>query len=99
MLKSAQDAVRGACKPPATKDAAEMSTYAAKESVLTQLTQSDLRPELLYPDLHGAVPDMSHDAGSGQLQPIERKLIGFSLGIGLLLLVALVVVNHVFPAV
>jgi hypothetical protein len=70
-----------------------MATYAAKESVLSQLTQSDLRSELLYPDLHGGQPV----ASSGRLQPIERKLIGFSLGIGLLLLAALVVINHVFP--
>jgi hypothetical protein len=32
------------------------------------------------------------------LLPIEKKLIGWSLGIGLLLLVALAIVNHLFPA-
>ena len=69
-----------------------MATYAAKESLLTQQAQSDLRSELLYPDLHGAVSDPSR----GQLQPAEKKLIGFSFGIGLLLLAALVIVNHVF---
>ena len=78
-----------------------MATYAANTSALTQLAQSDLgcsdlaqsdlRSELLYPDLHGAVPS--------PWQPAERKLIGFSLGIGLVLLAALVIVNHVFPAV
>jgi hypothetical protein len=68
-----------------------MATYAAKESLLTQQAQSDLRSELLYPDLHGAVSGM----GSGQLQPAEKKLIGFSFGIGLFLLAALVIVNHV----
>jgi hypothetical protein len=72
-----------------------MATYAAKESVLTQQAQSDLRSELLYPDLHGVLPEM----GRGQLQPAEKKLIGFSLGIGLVLLTALVIANHVLPAV
>jgi hypothetical protein len=32
------------------------------------------------------------------LLPIEKKLIGWSLGIGLVLLVILAIVNHVFPA-
>ena len=68
-----------------------MATYAAKELLLTQQPQSDLRSEFLYPDLHGALP--------GDLQPAEKKLIGFSFGIGLFLLAALVIVNHVLPAV
>lgn len=32
------------------------------------------------------------------LLPIEKKLIGWSLGIGLVLLVALAIVNQLFPA-
>ncbi len=32
------------------------------------------------------------------LLPIEKKLIGWSLGIGIVLLVVLVVVNHLYPA-
>jgi hypothetical protein len=79
---------------------AAMATYAAKESLLTQQAQSDLRSELLYPDLHGALPDMGREMGhgpnAGQWQPAEKKLIGFSFGIGLFLLAALVVINHVF---
>ena len=35
--------------------------------------------------------------GRAELQPAEKKLIGFSFGIGLFLLAALLVVNHVFP--
>jgi hypothetical protein len=31
------------------------------------------------------------------LLPIERKLIGWSLGIGVALLVILAIVNHLFP--
>jgi hypothetical protein len=31
------------------------------------------------------------------LLPIEKKLIGWSLGIGLTLLVVLAVVNHLYP--
>jgi hypothetical protein len=32
------------------------------------------------------------------LLPVEIKLIGWSLGIGLVLLVVLAIVNHMFPA-
>ena len=32
------------------------------------------------------------------LLPIEKKLIGWSLGIGLVLLAVLAIVNHLFPA-
>jgi len=32
------------------------------------------------------------------LLPIEKKLIGWSLGIGIVLLVVLVIINHFFPA-
>jgi hypothetical protein len=31
------------------------------------------------------------------LLPIEKKLIGWSLGLGIVLLIALTVVNHFFP--
>ena len=31
------------------------------------------------------------------LLPIEKKLIGWSLGIGIGLLVVLIVINHLFP--
>jgi hypothetical protein len=31
------------------------------------------------------------------LLPIEKKLIGWSLGVGVILLVVLAVVNHLFP--
>ena len=42
-----------------------------------------LRPEPLRPE---------------PLRSIEKKLIGFSLGIGLFLLAVLAVVNHFFPS-
>ena len=32
------------------------------------------------------------------LLPIEKKLIGWSFGIGLVLLAVLAIVNHLFPA-
>jgi hypothetical protein len=73
------------------EDAVDMTTYDAREKLLPHLAQSELRADLLYPDLHGGLPV------TGQLQPVEKKLIGFSLGIGLLLLAALVIINHVFP--
>ena len=49
------------------------------------MTQSDLRDEL-------------RNSPVEPLLPIEKKLIGWSLTIGLVLLVVLAVVNHFFPA-
>jgi len=48
------------------------------------MSEPDIRKELL-------------DAPVEPLLPIEKKLIGWSLGIGLVLLVILVAVNHFFP--
>ena len=47
------------------------------------MSQPDLRDEIAAP----AEP----------LLPIEKKLIGFSLGLGLVLLAVLIAVNHFFP--
>jgi len=49
-----------------------------------QYTQSDYRDEL-------------HTAHAEPLLPIEKKLISWSLGIGLALLVVLALVNHFYP--
>jgi len=41
-----------------------------------------------------------HDAtapAAEPLLPVEKKLIGLSLGIGIALLVVLVTINHLFP--
>jgi hypothetical protein len=46
--------------------------------------QSDLREEL-------------RNAAAEPFLPIEKKLIGWSLGIGLFLLLALGLINHFFP--
>jgi hypothetical protein len=46
-------------------------------------------------------PDIARElknAPAEPLLPIEKKLIGWSLGIGLVLLVILVVINHFVPA-
>jgi hypothetical protein len=32
------------------------------------------------------------------LLPVEKKLIGFSFGLGIVLLIVLVTLNHLFPA-
>jgi hypothetical protein len=48
------------------------------------MSQPDIRRELL-------------NAPVEPLLPIEKKLIGWSLGIGLVLLVALVLINHYVP--
>ncbi|HZP68551.1 MAG TPA: hypothetical protein VFB29_01290 [Pseudolabrys sp.] len=39
-----------------------------------------------------------HKAQAEPLLPIEKKLIGWSLGIGVGLLVILAIVNHLYPA-
>ena len=49
------------------------------------MPQTDIRDEL-----QRAAPE--------PLLPVEKKLIGFSLGIGLVLLVVLAVVNYFVPA-
>ncbi len=49
------------------------------------MAQSDIREEL-------------HRAPVEPLLPIEKKLIGWSLTIGLVLLVGLAVLNHFIPA-
>jgi len=45
-------------------------------------------------------PDLREEmkAPAEPLLPIEKTLIGWSLGLGLTLLVLLVLVNHLFPA-
>jgi hypothetical protein len=42
--------------------------------------------------------DELHSAPIEPLLPVEKKLIGWSLGIGLVLLAVLAAVNHLFPA-
>ena len=37
------------------------------------------------------------NAPAEPLLPIEKKLIGWSLGLGIVLLIVLAVVNHLFP--
>jgi hypothetical protein len=44
------------------------------------------------------IADEFRNATVEPLLPIEKKLIGWSLGIGVTLLVVLAVVNHLFPA-
>jgi hypothetical protein len=38
-----------------------------------------------------------HAAPVEPLLPIEKKLIGWSLGLGIALLIALAAINHLFP--
>ena len=39
-----------------------------------------------------------HNAPVEPLLPVEKKLIGWSLGLGLVLLAGLAAANHLFPA-
>jgi hypothetical protein len=43
------------------------------------------------------VTDELRNAPTEPLLPIEKKLIGWSLGIGIVLLIVLGVINHLFP--
>jgi hypothetical protein len=51
---------------------------------------ADLIDKSLRDELHGAPIE--------PLLPIEKKLIGWSLGLGLVLLLVLAAANHFFPA-
>jgi hypothetical protein len=44
-------------------------------------------------------PDLKHEinAEPEPLLPIEKKLIGWSLGLGIVLLIVLIAINHFFP--
>jgi len=55
-----------------------------QELMMSQLTQSDLREEL-------------RTAPVEPLLPVEKKLIAWSLSLGLTLLVVLAAINHFFP--
>jgi hypothetical protein len=55
-----------------------------QELIMSQYTQSDLREEL-------------RTAPVEPLLPIEKKLIGWSLGLGIALLAILAAINHFFP--
>ena len=59
--------------------------YDYKELIMSQYTQSDLRDEL-------------RTAPVEPLLPIEKKLIAWSLSLGLVLLAVLAAINHFFPA-
>ncbi len=59
---------------------------------MSQLTQSDFRQS----DFRDKLRSTRIEAGTEPLLPIEKKLIGFSLGIGLFLLAVLAVVNRLF---
>jgi hypothetical protein len=58
--------------------------YDYQELIMSQYTQSDLREEL-------------RTAPVEPLLPIEKKLIAWSLSLGLTLLVVLAAINHFFP--
>jgi hypothetical protein len=71
-----------------THDPEKLQTFrtrsCAKSKKETAMPQPDIRREL-------------RNAPVEPLLPIEKKLIGWSLGIGLVLLVLLVLVNHYAP--
>jgi hypothetical protein len=58
--------------------------YDYQELIMSQYTQSDLREELRTTPVE-------------PLLPIEKKLIVWSLSLGLTLLVVLAAINHFFP--
>jgi hypothetical protein len=60
------------------------------------MTTYDLGSEL-HSDLRVALRDERRAAPGEPMRSLERKLIGFSFGIGLSLLAVLAVINHFFP--
>jgi hypothetical protein len=60
------------------------------------MTTYDLGSEL-HSDLRGTLRDEGRAAPSEPMRSFERKLIGFSLGIGLFFLAVLAIINHFFP--
>ena len=45
-------------------------------------------------------PDLKNEINAAEVEPllpIEKKLIGWSLGLGIVLLVILIAINHFFP--
>ena len=58
--------------------------YDYQELIMSQYTQSDLREELRTTPVE-------------PLLPVEKKLIVWSLSLGLTLLVVLAAINHFFP--
>jgi hypothetical protein len=45
-------------------------------------------------------PDLKNEINAAPVEPllpIEKKLIGWSLGLGIVLLVVLIAINHFFP--
>jgi hypothetical protein len=41
--------------------------------------------------------DLKSEIDAEALLPIEKKLVGWSFGLGIALLIALIAVNHLFP--
>jgi hypothetical protein len=62
--------------------------YDYQELIMSQYSQSDLRQELRE-ELRAAPVE--------PLLPVEKKLIAWSLSLGLTLLVVLAAINHFFP--
>jgi len=58
--------------------------YDYQELIMSQYTESDLREELLTAPIE-------------PLLPVEKKLIAWSLSLGLALLVVLAAINHFWP--
>jgi hypothetical protein len=59
--------------------------YCYQELIMSQYRQSDLHEEL-------------RSAAVEPLLPVEKKLIAWSLSLGLVLLAVLAAINHFFPA-
>jgi hypothetical protein len=53
---------------------------------------------MAHPQSRSDLRDELQNAPVEPLLPVEKKLIGWSLSIGLVLLVILAVINHLFPA-
>jgi hypothetical protein len=66
--------------------------YDYQELIMSQYAQSDL-----HGDLRGDLREELRTATVEPLLPVEKKLIAWSLSLGLTLLVVLAAINHFFP--
>jgi hypothetical protein len=73
-----------------------MTTYDYQELIMSQYAQSDLHGALRG-DLRQELHQELRTAPVEPLLPVEKKLIAWSLSLGLTLLVVLAAINYVWP--
>jgi hypothetical protein len=71
-----------------------MAVLQRLQAAAGQLVQAGIKGQSM------SSPDLKHEIHAGEIEPllpVEKKLIGWSLGLGLVLLVVLIAINHFVP--